>query len=67
LEEVYLACGLSWIGFKISPAAGARLVELILDGESNTVDITPSVSSVSPKVNCSMANTGMGITGNKNP
>ena len=37
----YLACGLSGTGFKTSPAAGASLVELILDGAPKTVDITP--------------------------
>jgi sarcosine oxidase subunit beta len=37
----YLACGLSGTGFKISPAAGASMSELILDGQSKTVDIRP--------------------------
>jgi sarcosine oxidase subunit beta len=37
----YLACGLSGTGFKISPAAGAGMSELILDGRSKTVDISP--------------------------
>jgi glycine/D-amino acid oxidase-like deaminating enzyme len=41
LEGVYLACGLSGTGFKTSPAAGASLVELILDGAPKIVDITP--------------------------
>ena len=41
LEGFYLACGLSGTGFKTSPAAGASLVELILDGVPRTVDITP--------------------------
>jgi sarcosine oxidase subunit beta len=41
LEGFYLACGLSGTGFKTSPAAGASLVELILDGAPRTVDITP--------------------------
>ena len=40
LEGFYLACGLSGTGFKTSPAAGASLVELILDGAPKTVDIT---------------------------
>jgi sarcosine oxidase subunit beta len=40
-DGFYLACGLSGTGFKTSPAAGASLVELILDGKPNTVDITP--------------------------
>jgi sarcosine oxidase subunit beta len=41
LDDFYLACGLSGTGFKTSPAAGASLVELILDGVPKTVDITP--------------------------
>ena len=41
LGGFYLACGLSGTGFKTSPAAGASMVELILDGESKTVDISP--------------------------
>jgi sarcosine oxidase subunit beta len=41
LTGFYLACGLSGTGFKTSPAAGASLVELILDGKPKTVDITP--------------------------
>jgi sarcosine oxidase subunit beta len=40
-DGFYLACGLSGTGFKTSPAAGASLVELILDGVPKTVDITP--------------------------
>jgi glycine/D-amino acid oxidase-like deaminating enzyme len=32
---------LSGTGFKTSPAVGASLVELMLDGKSNTVDIAP--------------------------
>ena len=41
LDGLYLACGLSGTGFKTSPAAGASLVELILDGAPKTVDISP--------------------------
>lgn len=41
LSGFYLACGLSGTGFKTSPAAGASMVELILDGKPKTVDITP--------------------------
>lgn len=40
-DGAYLACGLSGTGFKISPAAGACLAELIVDGQSKTVDIQP--------------------------
>lgn len=41
LNGFYLACGLSGTGFKTSPAAGASMGELILDGKPKTVDITP--------------------------
>jgi sarcosine oxidase subunit beta len=37
----YLQCGFSGTGFKIAPAVGACMAELILDGEAKTVDITP--------------------------
>jgi len=37
----YLTCGLSGTGFKISPAVGASMSELILDGKPKTVDISP--------------------------
>ncbi len=40
-DGFYLACGLSGTGFKTSPAAGASMAELILDGKSKTVDISP--------------------------
>ncbi len=40
-EGFYLACGLSGTGFKISPAAGLCLAELIVEGRAQTVDITP--------------------------
>lgn len=40
LQGFYLACGLSGTGFKTSPAAGASMVELILDGAPKTVDIS---------------------------
>lgn len=40
-DGFYLACGFSGTGFKIAPAVGACMSELILDGESRTVDISP--------------------------
>jgi sarcosine oxidase subunit beta len=40
-EGHYLCCGFSGTGFKISPAVGACMAELILDGQASTVDITP--------------------------
>jgi sarcosine oxidase subunit beta len=41
LGGFYLACGLSGTGFKTSPAVGASMAELILDGTPKTVDIMP--------------------------
>ena len=40
-EGFYLVCGFSGTGFKIGPAVGACMSELILDGEATTVDISP--------------------------
>ncbi len=37
----YLACGFSGTGFKIAPAVGAAMAELIVDGSSTTVDLAP--------------------------
>ncbi|NIS82277.1 MAG: FAD-dependent oxidoreductase [Anaerolineales bacterium] len=37
----YLVCGFSGTGFKIAPAVGACMTELILDGQAKTVDISP--------------------------
>jgi len=37
---LYLCAGFSGMGFKISPAVGIVMTELILDGRSRTVDIT---------------------------
>jgi sarcosine oxidase subunit beta len=39
-EGFYLQCGMSGTGFKIAPAIGACMSELILDGEARTVDIS---------------------------
>lgn len=36
----YVACGFSGTGFKLGPAVGACMSELILDGQAVTVDIT---------------------------
>lgn len=40
-EGFYLQCGFSGTGFKIAPAVGKCMAELILDGEALTVNITP--------------------------
>jgi sarcosine oxidase subunit beta len=39
-QGFYLQCGMSGTGFKIAPAVGLCMSELILDGESKTVDIS---------------------------
>jgi len=39
-EGFYLQCGMSGTGFKIAPAVGLCMSELILDGEAKTVDIS---------------------------
>jgi sarcosine oxidase subunit beta len=39
-DGFYLDCGFSGTGFKISPAVGLCMAELILDGKSSTVDLT---------------------------
>ncbi len=44
LDGFYLDCGFSGTGFKIGPAVGLCMSELILDGAASTVDI----SSLSP-------------------
>ena len=40
-EGFYLACGFSGTGFKLGPAVGLCMAELIVDGQATTVDITP--------------------------
>jgi sarcosine oxidase subunit beta len=39
-EGFYIACGFSGTGFKLSPAVGICLSELILDGDAKLVDIS---------------------------
>ncbi len=41
VEGLYLCAGFSGMGFKISPAIGLVMSELILDGKAKTVDVTP--------------------------
>jgi sarcosine oxidase subunit beta len=38
---LYLACGFSGHGFQHSPATGRLMAELILDGRTTGIDITP--------------------------
>lgn len=40
-EGFYLDCGFSGTGFKIAPAVGAALGELIADGEAKVADLRP--------------------------
>jgi len=40
-EGYYLACGFSGNGFKINPAVGKCMAEMIVDGEMSTLDISP--------------------------
>ncbi len=40
-EGFYLICGFSGTGFKIAPAVGACMAELIVDGKPKTADISP--------------------------
>jgi sarcosine oxidase subunit beta len=37
---LYVVAGFSGMGFKISPAIGLVMSELLLDGRASTVDIT---------------------------
>jgi sarcosine oxidase subunit beta len=40
VEGLHLAAGFSGMGFKISPAVGLAMTELLLDGRSRTVDLS---------------------------
>lgn len=40
-DGFYLQCGFSGTGFKIAPAVGACMAELIAEGEPKTLDISP--------------------------
>jgi sarcosine oxidase subunit beta len=40
-DGFYVQCGFSGTGFKIAPAVGVCVAELIVDGKASTVDITP--------------------------
>ena len=39
-EGLYLCAGFSGMGFKISPAIGLVMAELLLDGSGGTIDIS---------------------------
>jgi sarcosine oxidase, subunit beta len=41
LDALFVAAGFSGTGFKTAPAVGASMAELILTGNSTTVDLTP--------------------------
>ncbi|MBW2541558.1 MAG: FAD-binding oxidoreductase, partial [Deltaproteobacteria bacterium] len=40
VEGLYMACGFSGMGYKISPAVGLAMTELIVDGRSKAVDLS---------------------------
>ena len=40
IAGLYVCAGFSGMGFKISPAIGVVMTELLLEGKSKTVDIT---------------------------
>jgi glycine/D-amino acid oxidase-like deaminating enzyme len=40
VQGLYVAAGFSGMGFKISPAIGLVMSELVLDGRARTVDIS---------------------------
>lgn len=44
-QGLYMVAGFSGMGFKIAPAIGLAISELLVDGVSRTVDITPFVPS----------------------
>jgi sarcosine oxidase subunit beta len=41
IDGLYICTGFSGHGFKLSPAVGIVMAELILDGSAKTIDITP--------------------------
>ncbi|MCH8987601.1 MAG: FAD-binding oxidoreductase [Chloroflexi bacterium] len=41
IEGLYLCTGFSGHGFKLAPAVGAIMTELVLDGRASTIDISP--------------------------
>jgi sarcosine oxidase subunit beta len=41
VDGLYLATAFSGSGFKIAPAVGTCMAELVLDGRAKTVDIEP--------------------------
>jgi sarcosine oxidase subunit beta len=41
VDGLFVAAGFSGTGFKTSPAVGAAMAELILNGRTSTVDISP--------------------------
>ena len=40
VEGLYMACGFSDMGYKIFPAVGLAMTELIVDGRGKTVDLS---------------------------
>ena len=54
VEGLYLAVGGSGHSFKISPAIGLCMAELIADGAASTVDITPLQGGTLHRANASV-------------
>ena len=40
IEGLYIAAGFNWYGFKISPAVGIAVAELVTEGKAKVVDIS---------------------------
>jgi len=55
ITGLHVCAGFSGMGFKISPAIGLVMSELVLDGIAKTVDISPFRPQRSPKANRSWA------------
>ena len=41
IEGLFVCAGFSGHGFKLAPAAGATMAELVIDGQTSTIDISP--------------------------
>ena len=41
IEGLFVCAGFSGHGFKLAPAAGVTMAELVVDGQASTIDISP--------------------------
>ena len=41
IEGLFLCAGFSGHGFKLAPAVGVTMAELVIDGRSSSIDISP--------------------------